>query len=158
MVEILEFGWILKFGMVWYGWQRLCNECRKRLCDKCWKRLCNPEQSVSEWVSDEGRYRAARAAKKQKHLILWIQIVSPPKNFLSYPPSLPKLNGKCWPQISYKIWYKYYWGPGPSNIIFVKIQSGSISWYKLDVIFSSSDNFDWETEENYFYFNKEGFL
>ena len=45
------FGW---FGMVW---QRLSNE--------CWKRSCNPEQSVSQSVSHEGRYRAARAAKNK---------------------------------------------------------------------------------------------
>ena len=36
----------LKVGMVWYGWQRLCNE--------CWKRLCNPEQLISEGVTKVG--------------------------------------------------------------------------------------------------------
>ena len=31
---------------------------------ECWKRFCNPEQLISQSRSNEGRYRAARAAKK----------------------------------------------------------------------------------------------
>ena len=62
---------MLLYGFVWFGRNseaevKTINEW-KRLCSREWKRLWNDsEQSVSESVSNQGRHRAARAAKNVK--------------------------------------------------------------------------------------------